>query len=38
VRLQFPGTNASKGRVDHDPSLSQEGNAELLLTDYLKQK
>lgn len=36
--LHLPGSNPSKGRVEYDPSLSQEGNAEYFLTDYLKQK
>lgn len=36
--LHLPGSNPAKGRVDYDPSLSQEGNAEHFLTDYLKQK
>jgi hypothetical protein len=36
--LHLPGTNSAKGRVDYDAGLSQEGNAEHFLTDYLKQK
>ena len=36
--LHLPGANSSKGRVEYDQGLSQEGNAEHFLTDYLKQK
>ena len=36
--LHLPGSHSAKGRIEYDHALSQEGNAEHFLTDYLKQK
>lgn len=36
--FQLPGSHAAKGRVEYDHFLSQQGNAEHFLTDYLKQQ
>jgi len=36
--LYLPGSNDRKARVSFDKSLSDEGNAEHFLTDYLQQK